>query len=301
MAYTIEIDFSPAYEFVLSLEAYARKKNHKVLELGSSWLKSIQSQLPSSFSHKLDHVHALTSLDLPLFIWKCPVERSALGFLNWFAGLSSGELHEIIADCQNAVPSNLVALRDQAVSLLAEWHNHYFSKINPDILSGLQQNAEDHRALLPTLAPIDVVEKATNGIRQHPVERLERVVLIPQYHARPINLSTHYERLSITCYPADALSPQEDSPSPDLLRFTRALSDETRLKILRFLRGTPKTFSDITEAMSLSKSTIHYHLILLRGAGLIRVNTRGSSVDYTLRQEAVHELNHVLFKYLSQN
>lgn len=298
MTYRVEIDFAPAYEFVLSLDAFSRKQNHKVLELGTAWLKTVQSMITPAFSEKLAHVSQLDDLDLVLFIRKCPSDRTPEGFLRWLERLSAGDMQEIMAEWMETVPADLPAMRDLAVWLLSEWHSLYFRTIDPAILTGLALDADCKREWLDQLAPVDLVEKATNGIRQNPVEKLEHVVLIPQYHARPINLSSHYEKGSITCYPADALPPLEGAPSPVLLRLTRALSDETRLKILRFLAKHPKTFAEITEAIGLAKSTVHYHVIILRAAGLIRVNTLGSAIVYSLRREALQELPCVLDEYL---
>lgn len=57
-------------------------------------------------------------------------------------------------------------------------------------------------------------------------------------------------------------------------------------------------FTEIVKAVQLSKSTIHYHLIALRAAGLVIVHTSGKSVSYSLRLEALDDLPGQIEDYL---
>jgi DNA-binding transcriptional ArsR family regulator len=82
------------------------------------------------------------------------------------------------------------------------------------------------------------------------------------------------------------------------MRLTRALSDETRLFILRLLTGKQLNFTEIVKEVGLSKSTIHYHLISLRAAGLVIVHTTGKSASYSLRLEALNGLPGRIGDYL---
>ncbi|WP_153944935.1 ArsR/SmtB family transcription factor, partial [Acinetobacter baumannii] len=70
-----------------------------------------------------------------------------------------------------------------------------------------------------------------------------------------------------------------------LLRLARCLADESRLRILRFLTDGPRSFTEIVSHMGLAKSTVSYHMIMLRGAGLVRAYAEGECVqEYTLRR-----------------
>ncbi|MMZ69431.1 Bacterial regulatory protein, arsR family [compost metagenome] len=64
------------------------------------------------------------------------------------------------------------------------------------------------------------------------------------------------------------------------------------------------TFTEIVREIALSKSTIHYHLIALRAAGLVIVhyypkNMEFKSVEYSLRSEAVNSLPLQIGAYLN--
>ncbi|MED4752774.1 winged helix-turn-helix domain-containing protein [Brevibacillus choshinensis] len=296
MALTLEIDFAPAHELASSFYAFTHKSSHKVLELGASWVKSVKNRLPENFLKEIANDPEVC--DLNLLVWACPGERTTEGFLTWLSGLSSGDLFDLFSRWSDQVPADLISKRDKLVWMLSEWNEQYFSQVDPAILTGLHQNAETMRSLIPLMTPIELMEKATNGFRLNPNDKLEKIILIPQYHFRPANTSSHYERLSFTKYPVDALPVGTDEPSPSLLRFTRGLSDENRLQILRFIAKTPQTFSDIVRFCGLSKGTVHYHLMLLRAAGLVRVSMTGNTVEYSVRREALKDLNSQLTHYL---
>jgi DNA-binding transcriptional ArsR family regulator len=145
---------------------------------------------------------------------------------------------------------------------------------------------------------MEIYEAATEGMRLYPSDLLKQVILTPQYHARPLVTSAIYDEFVFTSYSCDVLPPEEGRPAAGLLRLTRALSDETRLFILRLLTGRQLNFTEIVKVVGLSKSTIHYHLIALRAAGLVIVHSNGKSTSYSLRLEALNGLPGRIGEYL---
>ncbi len=69
-----------------------------------------------------------------------------------------------------------------------------------------------------------------------------------------------------------------------------ALSDPTRLAILRVLSGEPRCVCDVNEAVGVAANVLSYHLRVLREAGLVRATRRGRWVDYALVPEALARL-----------
>lgn len=304
--YSIEVDFAPIYECVTSLTAFFSKQNHGALEAGKTWVQKVQDQFaPITLQQMQEKVKVLGDFSLAPFIWKCPGSRSVSGFMDWFEALSTGELYEISASCGQSVPSNLPKLRDLASELLREWDRNYFSHIDPVIIEALQREAESLEPQLKKLSSIELYEKATGGMRLYPSESLKQVVLIPQYHSRPLVTSSIHETVIFTYYSCDIFPPPQGYPAPSLLRLTRALSDETRLRILHLLARKQMTFSEIVREINLSKSTIHYHLITLRAAGLVIVHYSAKSVEYksveySLRHEALNHLPLQIESYLGE-
>ncbi|CAN5152646.1 autorepressor SdpR family transcription factor [soil metagenome] len=69
-----------------------------------------------------------------------------------------------------------------------------------------------------------------------------------------------------------------------------ALADETRREILALLKDGSRTAGDIAEQFHLSKPTISHHFKVLRAAGLVRSERRGTSLVYTLQTNVLEEL-----------
>ena len=75
----------------------------------------------------------------------------------------------------------------------------------------------------------------------------------------------------------------------DVSAFT-ALGDPTRRAILKVLRGGSKSAGEIADAFQLSKPTLSHHFRVLRLAGLVRAERRGTSIVYTLQSNVLEDL-----------
>lgn len=69
-----------------------------------------------------------------------------------------------------------------------------------------------------------------------------------------------------------------------------ALSDPTRRAILKLLRSGSKAAGEIAEAFRLTKPTLSHHFRVLRAAGLVRAERRGTSIVYTLQTNVLEDL-----------
>lgn len=302
MVFRLESDYAEAYECAASLSAYARRTQHKTLEAGTAWVKETAASLSPSLKNTLQRLGDPERFDTPLFIRLCPGDRTAEGFANWLSSLSPGELYDLASSTGDSVPAGLPELKDRMAEALLMWNEHYFSRINPAILQGLKQAEERLRREIASRPPEEVFESATCGMRLSPgMQPPDRVILVPQYHQRPFNISSFYPKLAITLFPVDALPQPEGFPPPALLRLARALDDESRLRILRFVAEREQaTFTEIVKQIGISKSTVHYHMILLRAAGLLNVYAgSGSKLStYSLRNTDANELGAQLSAYL---
>lgn len=299
MEYKVTVDFAPIYECIASLNAFIGKQNHNAMDAGISWIREVQTRFAPVMLQKMKEVMKLTdNFSLSPYIWSCPEDRTVGGFLDWFDALAPGDLYEIAGRFGQTVPSNLAELRSSAAEVIRAWDTGYFSSIDPAIMNGLQQEAAARSALLNGINDIEVYEAATAGMRLYPSETLKQVIITPQYHARPLVTSSFFDEFVFTSYSCDVLPPEEGRPAPALLRLTRALSDETRLFILRLLTGRQLNFTEIVKEVGLSKSTIHYHLIALRAAGLVIVHTTSKNTSYSLRLEALNGLPGRIGEYL---
>lgn len=75
-----------------------------------------------------------------------------------------------------------------------------------------------------------------------------------------------------------------------IARLFHALSDETRLEIVRLLAKGERCVCELTGAMDAAQSRLSFHLRTLREAGLVSDRRAGRWVYYSLVPEALEEL-----------
>ncbi len=69
----------------------------------------------------------------------------------------------------------------------------------------------------------------------------------------------------------------------------QALSDPTRREILRILRSGDKSAGEISRRFRLAKSTLSGHFNVLKSAGLILPERRGTTIVYSLNVTAAED------------
>ena len=99
----------------------------------------------------------------------------------------------------------------------------------------------------------------------------------------------------VCCAPlrAEPLSPEQ---AAELAPLFKAMGDPVRLRVLSMIAasGGEVCVCDITDAFELTGPTISHHLKVLRTAGLIDCERRGTWVYYWLKPEALQALSGVL-------
>ncbi len=144
----------------------------------------------------------------------------------------------------------------------------------------------------------------SQGLTIATLEQAEQVVFVPSYWITPL---VTYDRIAENRYvmlygarPADvALVPGEVVPDA-VLRALKALSDPTRLLILRYLSEKPHTPAQLARKLRLRAPTVIHHLSALRLAGLLYISmeTEGEK-HYTVRETAIRDTFEALHKFLS--
>ena len=87
----------------------------------------------------------------------------------------------------------------------------------------------------------------------------------------------------------------EPDAAEEIASVFKALADPTRVAIVnRLARGEECCVCDLTAAFDLSQPTISHHLRILRGAGLVEVERRGTWAYYRLVPEALERMRDVL-------
>lgn len=69
-----------------------------------------------------------------------------------------------------------------------------------------------------------------------------------------------------------------------------ALADPNRRAILKLLRKGSRTAGEIAEAFDLTKPTLSHHFTVLKEAGLIRSERRGTNIVYALQTGVLEDI-----------
>lgn len=302
LSFRLEVDFAPAYELLMSLDAYSVTSSHRNLDLGEAWVDQVRAALTPTFREELAALGEPLPLGaLGLLIRHCPGARGPESFLTWLAGLTPGDLFELISPVGGALPADLGGARDRWVRVLTAWHEQYFSRLDPKVLDHLADAASAHRALTEAMPPVEAVDAITGGTWLEGLGPEATVLLVPQYHKRPITIIGWGQHRPVLYYPLADLPAPAGAPPDSLLRVTRALADESRLRMLHALQPGPRTFTELVQESGLTKGTVHRHIWALRFAGLVRGHVRdGVTQRYSLRPGAFDQVAAQLQRFVER-
>lgn len=193
-----------------------------------------------------------------------------------------------------------IAARDRIVAVLRAWQVP-FATIEDRVLAILERDYDDRADDRERLAPADLIETTTGGVRYLPEPGISRVILAPSFFSRPFNFLMSARDWRLFGYPvADSALGPSDALTPPLsvVRLHRALGDETRLRILKLLASRDLYLTEIAQQLDLSKPTIKHHLAQLRSAGLVTITESGTVMYYSLRRNRLDDASAELKRFL---
>jgi ArsR family transcriptional regulator, arsenate/arsenite/antimonite-responsive transcriptional repressor len=92
-----------------------------------------------------------------------------------------------------------------------------------------------------------------------------------------------------------AAGPLSDAQAVELAPIFKAIGDPVRLRLLSMIASTAEVcVCDLTDAFTVSGPTISHHLRVLREAGLVDCERRGTWVYYWIRPETLRKLSALL-------
>ena len=148
--------------------------------------------------------------------------------------------------------------------------------------------------------PGELVVEATNGYELSEDLPVDQVLLLPSYWFRPWLIINRVGSAEVLTSPVadEHLALPSAAPPPALVKLTKALGDEGRLRLLRRMGGGPITLADAMDELELAKTTAHHHLSILRQAGLVVIRGEGRDSRYALRAHAPTAAATALEEYL---
>lgn len=190
-------------------------------------------------------------------------------------------------------------LKAHLIEVMTLWFNEVISPELERITQILQTDYESKMKMKEKMSPEELVQWATGGINYLPEPSVYKVLLIPQYVYRPWTIEADIENTKVFYYPVanESLSPNDKyMPNIFLVLKHKALGDEIRLRIVKLLSKRDYSLHELTEQLDMSKTTIHHHLKILRGAKLVEINEG----KYCLKANVIEVLFKELEQYINQ-
>lgn len=302
MSYDVKIDVSPVYELLSSFIIYTTRKWVNNLDVGQEWIESIEARIGETERKRFEEAAELPFSDYDL-LYALILERNEDANIEHFLNDLGNSPENVLLDklkpyIPNVNNDDIVRLKSYA-PLLTLWNKEYFRHIENQYVTLLEEDAEEKMALVQKMEPESLVEYASGGVVLDPGLPINKVVLLPSIHFRPINTYCFYDRTLLIQYPLDLPELDEDEPPVCLLRLTRALVEPERLRLLRYLADQPKSLQELVNELRESDETLMHHLMRLRVAGLLCVHLVDRDTEkFSIRPDGASELQMFLESYI---
>lgn len=195
---------------------------------------------------------------------------------------------------------------ERLLTALRAYHEVFFGEEENRIRPALEEGLERAQSLAEKLSFRDLLEELSQGVILEHGFKTPNLMLAPSFWGSPLlifdQIAEDQEIILFGARPLEAsLVPGEVVPDA-LLRGLKALSDSTRLRILRYLSEEALTPSQLSRRLRLRSSTVVHHLDVLRLATLVqfRIGEHGKDRRYAARPEAVASLLGSLDIFLGQ-
>jgi DNA-binding transcriptional ArsR family regulator len=322
----LEIDASPAYEFVLSLAAATSVGNtHAPAELVEE-VRSFAGGCDYVWAHLLSVAYDTSPpRDVSSLIKQAQamhpreLKLRLIGFyVRYFRRATPPEIIAAAADGEPAAIRRLVATsypddavwqsalaallplsawetRRRLLGTLRRWQKFFEPQHKPEAL--LAEVAK-RRVQARTMRAEQMVAAVMDGWDYAAEPGINAVLLVPSQVIWPNSHVFDHQSTKLICYPLAARPYLKESPPPvELLARFHGVADERRLTILRVLAKEELTAQEIATRLAIGLTTLLHHLDVLRESGLVSVSLDRRRT-YGLRRVAVTELQHNLERYL---
>lgn len=186
---------------------------------------------------------------------------------------------------------------------LRSYHENFFAEEEQRILPVLRQGLSHAQMRAGSLPLAAMLEELSAGVRYGDLQNYRSVYFAPSFWSTPY---LHHQIISPDTLLLVFGARPENMPLipgdivPDsLLRGLKALSDPTRLRILRDIAQTPQTASQLSRSLRLRPPTVAHHLRELRLASVVQiiVDPKGER-RYGTRFEGFETIQDLLIRFV---
>lgn len=193
---------------------------------------------------------------------------------------------------------------DKYLAALQEYYNSFFAEEARRIQPALESGLAEAQSLAEQLPAGELVERLSRGVRLENPQAITDLTLLPSWWVAPLAFLARPE--TGQTFMAFGIRPEvhksaEGAEAPEtLIKALNALSDPTRLRILRYLSAGPLSPSELARRLRLRPPTVIHHLRLLRFAGLVKVAV-GENMEkrYAARLEDLPAIQKTLEEFLN--
>ncbi len=191
---------------------------------------------------------------------------------------------------------------ERYLEALQAYYQAFFAEEERRIDPLLRQALHKAQELAGKLSLEQLIVELSQGVEFDRSFFKQTLILAPAYWSSPLLLYLEIDEATrMILFGAraagDSLIPGEQVPE-GLIKALKALSDPTRLRILRYLEQEPHTPSQLARKLRLRAPTVTHHLAELRLAGLVQISIRGDTRLYSPRKGYLDQLCRLFEQFL---
>lgn len=191
------------------------------------------------------------------------------------------------------------AVRAELVELLSTIQDELLGPSEPNLGELQRIEAAAVAEAARTTDPERLITELASGVTYVPEVGQTEVVLVPDSIIRPAVVALDHRAAMLIVHPATRDRGSIDAPPDRLVALGKAIGDETRLRVLRLLRDGPLTGTELADRLGIPRTSLHYHLSLLRAAGLVEIALDDARYGrLRLRDEALDDLGRLLVAFV---
>jgi len=203
----------------------------------------------------------------------------------------------------NEIWANRKEFGEKLVAALEAYIEIFFAEEEQRILPILQQELSHARMRAGSRPLPAMLEEITAGVRYGNIEELTDIILGPTFWGSPLMFLEWFDDFKLIALfgarPGSMSIIPGDIVPDGLLRGMKALSDSTRLRILRYVAQEPQTAAELSRVLRLRPPTVNHHLSQLRMAGMVQVYLDSSGErKYSARYEGFEDTQEMLNSFV---
>ncbi|OPJ63095.1 transcriptional repressor SdpR [Clostridium oryzae] len=311
--FNIEFIYSPLFEMLCSIHVLVKPEHH--LER-IAWAEEISAKIPSKLYKTLNKFGMKTShwcvvMDMCNIYDECD-DFNIMAAINFLQDLNIKDFNKFFLKyAEDRIELFNKEEKTEMVLALKEYYLNYFERelrfMEPLLIRCLKRESEK----CSKLGIVAYVDKLHGRIEvtkeaflfhkyklyQIPFSDVKRIVVRISSFINPHLLMDYGD--DMVQFTANAhLSEGKDDVPMDLLKLMKALSDETRLKIIRRLHESRASTQSLAKDLKLTEACISKHLKILYDTELVYKERVGNYIYYYLNKFYIDAIPLTIYEYI---